>query len=228
MGIITNAVSIIIGVLVGNIVKKKISVKKFAVFGISVSIISLVSFIENIFQVQNQALKGEHLYVLIFSLVGGYFIGDTLHLERLVDAKSLKGKRNQAFSEASIFFIVGGLQISGPILLGVSANNSLLYLKSVIDFPFAIMFGTLYGKGSALSALPVALIQLVIAIISYLAGEIITEQMLAQLCSVGYVILFFSGINMLLDENKKISTVNMLPSIPVVIITNLVISLINS
>ena len=31
MGIITNAVSIIIGGLVGNIVKKKISVKKFAV-----------------------------------------------------------------------------------------------------------------------------------------------------------------------------------------------------
>ncbi len=228
MGILTNAVAIILGVMVGRIAKKGISVKKFAIFGISVSIISLVSFIENVFQVNDKTLKGEHLYVLIFSLVVGYFIGDALKLDKKVNGNPLKQKRNLAFSEASIFFVVGGLEISGPILLGVSGDSSLLYLKSAIDFPFAVMFGALYGKSSALSAIPVALIQVIIAIIAYFSGQIISAQMLAQLCSIGYIILFFSGMNMITDESRKISTVNMLPSIPIIIIANIVLTLIKA
>lgn len=225
MGIIVNALAIVVGGLIGLVAKKGVSVKKFAIFGVSVSIISLVSFIENVFQVQERSLKGEYLYVLIFSLIVGYFIGDALKLDERVNSNSPKQKRNQAFSEASIFFIVGGLQISGPILLGVSGDSSLLYLKSAIDFPFAIMFGAVYGKGTILSAIPVAIIQLLIAVLAHCVGDIISTQMLVQLCSIGYVILFFSGINMITDKSRKISTVNMLPSILIIIIVNAVLSL---
>ena len=228
MGILVNAVAIVVGSLVGLVAKKGLAVKKFAIFGVSVSIISLVSFIENVFMVKDQALKGEYLYVLIFSLVVGYFIGDGLKLDDKVNGNPLKKMRNQAFSEASIFFIVGGLQISGPILLGVNGNSSLLYLKSAIDFPFAVMFCALYGKGTILSAIPVALIQLIIAVAAYFLGDIISAKMLSQLCSVGYVILFFSGMNMITDESRKISTVNMLPAIPIIIITNVIIQFINA
>lgn len=227
MGILVNAVAIILGGLIGLVVKKGVSVKKFAIFGVCVSIISLVSFIENVFEVQEQALKGEYLYVLIFSLIVGYFIGDALKLDKIVNGNPLKKRRNMAFSEASIFFIVGGLQISGPILLGVTGDSSLLYLKSAIDFPFAVMFGAIYGSGTIFSAIPVALIQLLIAVIAHFAGAVISAQMLAQLCSIGYVILFFSGMNMITDESRKISTVNMLPSIVIIIIVNVILTLLN-
>ena len=226
MGIIINALAIVVGSLIGLVVKKGISVKKFAIFGISVSIISLVSFIENVFQVQEQSLKGEYLYVLIFSLIVGYFVGDALKLDEKVNGNPLRQRRNQAFSEASMFFIIGGLQISGPILLGVNGDSSLLYLKSAIDFPFAVMLCAIYGKGTIFSAIPVALIQLLIAVMAHFAGDIISATMLAQLCSIGYVILFFSGMNMIIDEGRKISTINMLPSIPIIIIVNIALSLI--
>ena len=117
MGILANAVAIIVGVFIGSVLKKGISVKKFAIFGISVSIISLVSFIENIFEVsEHNSLKGEYLYLLIFALVIGYFLGEALKLDELFKGKSEKEQTNQAFSQAAIFFVVGGLQISGAIL----------------------------------------------------------------------------------------------------------------
>ena len=227
MGILVDAVAIALGAIIGGFIKKEISIKKFAIFGVSVGIIALVSFIESVFEIRDTALKSEHLYVLVFALVVGYFIGEISKLDKKTIKNPTEQRRKNAFVQASIFFIVGGLQISGPILLGANGDSSLLYLKSGIDFPFAIMFGAIYGKSSAISALPTALIQLVIALIAHVAGDVISEQMLSQLCSVGYVILFFSGMNMLSDKEQGISTVKMLPSIPIIIIVNLILSLVN-
>lgn len=224
MGILVDGLAIAVGAFLGCIIKKEVSVKKFAIFGVCVAIISLVSFIESVFQVQNVSLKGEYLYVLILSLIVGYFIGEALKLDDKVNVWS-KAKGKGGFTEATVFFVVGGLQISGPILLGVSGDSSLLYLKGAIDFPFAIMFGAMRGKGTIFSAIPVAIIQLAIAVISLFAGDVISPQMLAQLCSVGYVILFFSGVNMLTDDHSPIKVVNALPSILVIIIVNLILSL---
>lgn len=226
MGILVNAVAIAIGGLVGGFVKKEISIKKFAIFGVSVGIIALVSFIESVFEIREEGLKSAHLYVLVLALLIGYFVGEVLKLDQRVTGNLKNTQKNNAFMQASIFFIVGGLQISGPILLGVSGDSSLLYLKSGIDFPFAIMFGAMYGKSASLSALPTALIQLIIAVIAFFAGNIISQQLLSQLCSVGYVILFFSGMNMLSDE-QKMSTVKMLPAIPLVIVINLILTLVS-
>ena len=224
MGILANALAIGLGGLIGCIIKKELSVKKFAIFGVCVAIISLVSFFENVYQVENDYLKGTNLYILVFALILGYFIGELFKLEDKVNAISKFGNQS-GFMESAVFFIVGGLQISGPILLGVSGDNSLLFLKSAIDFPFAIMFGATKGKGVIFSSIPVAIIQLIITAIASCFGNFISAQMVAQLCSVGYVILFFSGINMLSDDHSPIKVVNALPAILVIIIINVAISL---
>lgn len=224
MGILANGMVISVGVLVGSLIKK-IEVKKFAIFGICVAMISLVGFIENVFQVNGTGLKGEHLYTVIFSLIIGNIIGEALQIDKKVNGVKVNAKSESGVIESAMFFAIGGLQISGPILLAVSGDNSLLFLKCAIDLPFAVMFGTIYGKRAGLSAIPVVVIQLIIAVIAYSVGEFISAQMLSCLCSVGYVTLFFSGFNMLVDQDKKIKTVNLLPAIPLVIILNLVITL---
>ena len=142
--------------------------------------------------------------------------------------RSFCGKQNTRYSglvDTVVFFGIGGLQICGPILLAVSGDSSQLYLKSAIDLPFSVMFGAIYGRSVALSAIPVALVQTVIAVSAYFLGDFISPDMLKGLCSVGYVILFFSGFNMLVDETKKIKSVNMLPAIFVVILINLILPL---
>ena len=59
MGILANALAIGLGGLIGCIIKKELPVKKFAIFGVCVAIISLVSFFENVYQVVKKIPYGK-------------------------------------------------------------------------------------------------------------------------------------------------------------------------
>lgn len=64
----------------------------------------------------------------------------------------------------------------GPIALTLHNDNSQLLIKSFVDMPLAIVAGATYGAFTALSALPVAFLQLVIAFAAYFMAD------LAALC----------------------------------------------
>ena len=103
-----------------------------------------------------------------------------------------------------LFFGIGGLQISGPILYALTGDSFQLVLKGVIDFPFALMMGATYGKKISISAIVVVLGQLIIAAASYFFGAFISTNLLCQVCSIGDLILLFSGFNMLCLPHSKI------------------------
>ncbi len=225
MGIFVNACTIMLGGLFGSLFKTKLDLKNSSIFGISVILISTIGFIENIFDVSEQALESSGLFIVVFALVIGWTLGEWLRMDdKLSNLAGTKNAYMNAFIDSTVFFGIGGLQICGPILLALEGDSSQLYLKSVIDFPFALMFGAIYGKTVMLSALPVALIQVLIALVAYLSGAYISDAMLGQLCSVGYIILFFSGFNLLCEKQHKIKNVNMIPAILVIILFNLTLS----
>lgn len=126
--------------------------------------------------------------------------------------------------DSTIFFGVGGLQICGPILLATVGDNSQLILKSVIDFPFALMFGISYGKRAALSAIPIAFIQLVIMMLTIISKDFLDTSVIKQICAMGYIILFFSGFNLMCEKKHKINNVNMLIGILIIILYNVIIN----
>ncbi|MBQ8197088.1 MAG: DUF554 family protein [Clostridia bacterium] len=227
MGIITNALSIIGGVLLGTILKGKLSNKLCVICGISVIILSAVGFLENIFLVTSQSLSNDSLIILILALIIGYLFGEALKLEDKINSLS-KGNNDKTpvFISTSLFFIVGGLEISGPILLALNGDNSMLYLKSLVDFPFAIIFGSLYGFKALLSAFPTALIQVSLFLLAKLCGDLIPTTCLKQLCALGYIILLFSGYNLLVDEKHKIKNTNMLPAFFLILIYNVTVKLV--
>ena len=159
---------------------------------------------------------------MVFSLIIGWTLGEWLRVDdKLSTLAGTKNVQLNAFIDASVFFGIGGLQICGPILLALGGDSSQLYLKSVIDCPFVLMFGAIYGKAVILSSVPVALLQILIAFIAYLSGAYISDDMFGQLCSVGYIILFFSGFNLLCEKKHKIKNVNMIPAILVIILFNI-------
>ena len=127
------------------------------------------------------------------------------------------------FIDSVLFFGIGGLQISGPVLYALEGDNFQLILKGAVDLPFALMLGATYGKKVSLSAFVVAFAQIVIAVLAYLAGSFISDNMLSQLCSLGYLILFFSGFNMICSSKNKIKNVNIIPGIFLIIIYNVVL-----
>lgn len=226
MGIIINALSIASGSLIGSIFKERIKLNNFTVLGISIMIISLVGFFENIFDINATMFKSSELLVVVFSLIIGTLVGDAIQLEtKISNISSLSKKGFSDLIDTTIFFAVGGLQICGPILLATVGDNSQLLLKSIIDFPFAMMFGITYGKKVVLSFIPVALGQIIIFLLTIVSKTFFDVTAIKQLCAMGYIILFFSGYNLICESKYKINNVNMIIGIFIILIYNLLIKL---
>lgn len=214
MGILVDALSIACGGFLGGRLKKGMSQENNRILGIGIMIVSLVGFFENIYNVLGESIASENLMIVLFAYMIGSKTGEFLHLEEKLAGlgRSEDGSRN-AFLDAVLFFGVGGLQICGPVALAIHQDNSQLLLKSAIDIPFAIALGSTYGRIVALSAVPVAAIQVLIAAAAFACSTIFSNEMTAQLCAMGYIILFFSGFNLITDRKYKISNMNMLPGI---------------
>ena len=226
MGIIMNFLSITTGSLFGNIFKERIKFKNFTVFGIAIMIISIVGFFENIFDVNGMALKSNDLLVVVFALIIGTILGDAIQLEtKINNISSYLNDSFTAFIDATIFFGVGGMQICGPIMLATVGDNSQLIIKSLIDFPFALMFGISYGKKVLLSSIPVAVVQVIIVLLTILSKTFFDTTVIKQLCALGYIILFFSGFNLICESKYKINNVNMIIGIFIILLYNVLLKL---
>lgn len=219
MGIITNVLVIALCGLLGSRFKRGVSKDSFRSLGICIVIVSLVGFFENVYHIQGGRLVSENLTLVLMAYIIGSALGEKLRLNQHLSnlGKSGNAARN-AVIDAFLYFGIGGLQICGPIALATQGDNSQLFLKSVIDLPFAVIFGATYGPWVALAAIPVGLIQAGIALIAWRMGGFFTDQVVMDLCSVGYIILFFSGFNLFADSKNRINNINMLPSILIILL----------
>ncbi len=224
MGFIVDGCSIFFGGILGGILKKRVNVKNNFAFSVAIMLISIVGLLENILSISDGKIVGEHTVVVSIALVVGCYIGDALKLEdRIYSLSKTKNMAANGFIDSVLFFGIGGLQISGPILYALEGDSFQLILKGVIDFPFALMLGAAYGKRVSLSAIAVIAMQLLIAALAFCAGPFISATLLCQLCSIGYLILFFSGFNMLCLPQSKIKNINILPGIFLIIAYNLIV-----
>ena len=215
--------SIFLGGIVGGVFNKKINIKSNSALAIAIMLISLVGLLENILGISDGKIVGEHTVVVSIALVLGYLTGDALKLEeRLYSLSRGENASTNGFIDSVFFFGIGGLQISGPILYALSQDSFQLILKAVIDFPFALMLGATYGKKVSLSALVVLMGQILIAALAYFFGAFISNGLLCQLCSIGYLILFFSGFNMLCSHQNRIKNIHIIPGIFLIIIYNVI------
>lgn len=226
MGIIINAIAIAFGGLLGGKLHKKMSRENFQILGIAIMIVSLVGFFENMYNVDGKNISSENLIVVLLAYILGTKMGEYLHLEdKLSNIGKSQNASANALVDAIMFFGIGGLQICGPVALAINGDNTQLYLKSIMDLPFAIVFGAAYGKIVSLSSIPVAVVQVIIVAIAYLASSFFSDIMVAQLCAMGFIILFFSGFNVMANGKYKISNINMLPGIFLVILYYVIIGI---
>ena len=226
MGIVLDGISIALGCLVGSKLRRKTHRGGYQTLGIGIMIVSLVGCLENMFLVDGNTISGVNLLTVLFAYLAGSWVGEGLRLEaRLSDLGKTDNASLNAFMDTALFFGVGGLQISGPIALAMNGDNSQLFIKSFVDLPFALAFGGAYGSKAALAAIPVAALQLLILWIARLTLGEFGDSMIQQLCAMGYIILFFSGMNLMTDGKHRIPNINMLPGILLVIIINMVLNL---
>ena len=219
MEILMDGLAICLGGLFGSRLHRLVRPEDYRILGIGIMIVSLVGFIENMYYVAGQQISGANLVPVLLAYIAGCKLGQLLKLEeRLSSLGKGENARSNAFMDAALFFGVGGMQISGPIALAIHGDSTQLLIKSLVDLPFAIAFGSAYGKITALSALPVALLQLLIFLLARLSASVFHADLTMQLCAIGYILLFFSGLNLTTDGKSRINNINMLPGMLLVIL----------
>ena len=219
---IVNTVAVIIGSLLGLLLKKGIPERLTDSVMKALGLCTIFIGITGLF-------KGENVLVLIISMVLGTLIGEGIDLDlrlgRLGEWVEIKLKKdesikNSGFAEgfvtATLLFCVGAMAIVGSLQSGLTGNHEMIFTKSVLDFIAAIIFASTLGVGVMFSAVAVLVYQGSIVLLSSWVAPFLTEATIGEMTAVGSLLIFALGLNII--GITKIKVMNLVPAIFVPII----------
>lgn len=120
----------------------------------------------------------------------------------------------KGFLTASLVFCVGPMTILGSIQDGLTGDYQLLAIKSVLDGFAAMAFASMLGVGVLFSVIVILVYQGGLSLLAFQAQAFITDPMMAEMTSVGGLLLVGIAISSLW-EIKKIRVGNFLPGLAV-------------
>lgn len=214
IGVMVNAVAVIIGSLIGLIFQKAIPEKITSAVMNALGLCTMTVGITGLF-------KGENQLVLIISMVLGTIVGSLLDLDALIEKIGKFAERKfssggkkislaQGFVTASLLFCVGSMTITGSLTAGITGDNSILFTKSMLDFVAATMLTVSLGVGVMLASLFVLVAQGSIVLLSGLLAGVL-EFSGGEIVCCGSVMIIALGLNML--GITKIKVANMVPAL---------------
>lgn len=218
IGTIVNTAAVIIGGLLGLVLKKRMPDRVTTIYFQAIGLFTLAIG-------ASMAVSMEKILIVVSSLALGSLIGEWCDLERGVEKLSdyLKERfkiGSEKFSEGLVtsflLFCVGSMTILGTIQEGTGGSPDLLFTKSTMDFFSAILLASALGVGVLFSSIPLFIFQAAITIIARYAASFFTEDIILGLTNVGGILLIGLGINIL--GIKKLRIMNMLPSLVVVVL----------
>ncbi len=168
------------------------------------------------------ALKNLDTMLLIASLIGGGLIGAIIDIDGKFEQLGIwlrnrsgndgDTKFVDAFVTASLTVCVGAMAVIGAINDSLLHDATILIAKSALDAIIILVMTASLGKGCIFSFVSVGLFQGAVTFGAGLIEPFMTAAALANLSSVGNVLICGVGVN-LLFPNKKISVANMLPAL---------------
>jgi hypothetical protein len=212
LGTIVNVLLVLIGGVVGLLLKAGIS-KRFS--DLMIQSIGLVTGIIGI----TYAIRVNNILIVIISLIVGAIIGETINIDkrlnRLGEWMKKKGKGENAMGEAmvtaTLLFCVGAMAIMGSLDSGLRQNHDILYTKSIMDGIAGMLFASTMGVGVLFSAIPLAIYQGSITLLAHLLEPYLSEAVILYMNGVGGILLI--GLSLSILEIKKIKVANLLPAI---------------
>lgn len=121
------------------------------------------------------------------------------------------GSVARGFVTASLVFCVGSMAIVGALESGLTGNHQILFAKSILDGVTSIVFASAMGSGVMFSCVAVFLYQGVITMCAFFLKDFMKPEVIAQMSSVGGMLILAIGMNML--KISKIKVGNLLPAI---------------
>jgi len=215
LGTWVNCIAVILGSGVGMIVKRGLSQKMSSSMMSALALCVMYIGISGAFECQN-------VLVVILSMALGTLIGEGIdldarlgrlgdYLEKKVSKNGEKGAISRGFVTASLLFCVGAMAIVGSLQSGISGNHETLFAKSLLDCIAAMVLASTMGFGVMLSALLVLVYQGMITVCAGFLEPLLTEVIIAEMTSVGSLLIVGLSFNMLKITNLRV--MNYVPAI---------------
>lgn len=225
LGTIINTAAIIAGGLFGSLfgrfLKEAHRDALGKACGVCVLFIGIAGALEGMLTVEGTAVSGGGAMLLVLSLAIGGLLGEWINIEGAFERfgawlkqKTGNAKDKQfveAFVTASLTVCIGAMAIVGALKDGLEGDISVLATKAVLDFVIILALTGTLGKGCAFSAIPVAILQGGVTALAGLVKPIMTAAALGNLSTVGNVLIFCVGVNLV--WGKTIRVANLLPSL---------------
>lgn len=214
LGVIVNALAVVVGSVFGLLFKKGIPEKFSDAVMKGIALCTLYIGISG-------SLKGSNTIVLIISIVIGAAAGTALDIDGFLNRIgglaerrfSKKGETGIArgFVTASLLFCVGAMTIVGSLNAGLTGDNEMLFTKSVLDLISACMLSVSLGVGVLFSSAFVLVFQGAIALLAGVLGPVLTPEAINETVCAGSVIIVGLGLNLL--GITKLKVADYLPAI---------------
>ncbi len=220
LGVIVNSAAVVIGTLLGLVLKKGISKKISDAVMIGVGL--CVVFIAVGGLIVDSDAEAVSIAAIV-SIVLGAIIGTAADIDKGLNklgdkvAEKMKSKSDgnstvaEGFFNASLLFCVGAMAIMGSISAGLEGNNTTLYIKSILDFTSSIMFASTFGIGVIFSVIPLTVYQASIALGAGFLAPLLSLSATDAITCTGSIILI--GLSLNLIGITKIKVANYLPAI---------------
>ncbi len=221
VGVIINALSVVVGGILGTVAGHKLSPKFKADLTMIFGLCSMGMGISTIANMENMP-------AVIFSMVIGTGIGLAIHLGDKINTAAGGMQRfigrfvknnNTSLSEEEfmntlvtiiVLFCASGTGIYGSIVAGMSGDNSVLISKSILDLFTAAIFACNLGLVVSLIAIP----QFIIFVILFYGAVVIfpltTPAMINDFKACGGFLIFATGFRMVKIKNFPIA--DMIPA----------------
>ena len=212
IGALINAAAIIVGSIIGLLLKGRIP-GNFA--DNIIRVIGLCSCVIGV----GIAINGDPM-LLVVSLVLGVFFGELfriddslnnlgLWMQKKLSRKEEKSTFAEGFVTATLLFCVGAMAVIGSIESGLGNDRSIIFTKSILDGITSMVLASTLGLGVLFAAVPVLIYQGGIESFAGALQSVLTEPLVAQISAVGGVMILGIGFNLVM--NTKIKIANLLP-----------------
>ena len=181
LGTIVNTVCIMIGSTVGSVAKRAIKPQYQSALYHAMGLAALVLGIN---AVTSHLPESNYPVLFIVSLALGTLVGTLLDIagkfNRIVQHFS-KSKLAEGLSTGILLYCIGTLSMVGPIMSALYGDNTYLFTNATLDLVTSTVLASTYGFGMILAAPVLFLSQGSIYLITSLAGDVISDELMNEI-----------------------------------------------
>ena len=215
LGVFVNVIAVVVGSLVGLLLKKGIPERVSKAVMIGLGVCTLYIGVSG-------SLCGENVLIAIGAVVLGAILGTLLNIDGAINrlAEKVESKFKKEGKKASVaeglvtstlLFCVGSMTVTGSLQAGLTGDHSVLITKATLDLVSSMMLASSLGIGVLLSAGSVLVIQGGLVLLAGVIAPFMNPGAINEMSCVGSLLIIMIGTNLM--GITKLKVADYLPAI---------------